>query len=50
MVEDRSTLQMGIGIPDAVVKCLHNHAKHWGTYGKCSDRIIDLVEEDDHNK
>ncbi len=47
MVEDRSTLQMGIGaIPDAVLKCLHNH-KDLGVHTEmCSDGIIDLVEED----
>lgn len=47
MIEDRSTLQMGIGaIPDAVLKCLHNH-KDLGVHTEmCSDGIIDLVEED----
>lgn len=47
MLEDRSTLQMGIGaIPDAVLHCLHNH-KDLGVHTEmCSDGIIDLVEKD----
>jgi acyl-CoA hydrolase len=47
MIEDRSTLQMGIGaIPDAVLKCLHNH-KDLGVHTEMfSDGIIDLVEKD----
>ncbi|MEO6404886.1 MAG: acetyl-CoA hydrolase/transferase C-terminal domain-containing protein [Ferruginibacter sp.] len=47
MIEDKSTLQMGIGaIPDAVLRCLHNH-KNLGVHTEmCSDGIIDLIEED----
>jgi len=47
MLEDRSTLQMGIGaIPDAVLRCLHNH-KDLGVHTEmCSDGIIDLVDKD----
>ena len=47
MVEDGSTLQMGIGtIPDAVLKALINH-KNLGVHTEmCSDGIIDLVEKD----
>lgn len=47
LVEDRSTLQMGIGaIPDAVLRCLMNH-KDLGVHTEmCSDGIIDLVEKD----
>lgn len=47
LIDDRCTLQMGIGaIPDAVLKCLHNH-KDLGVHTEmCSDGIIDLVEED----
>ncbi|MFM2360826.1 MAG: hypothetical protein RLY16_2819 [Bacteroidota bacterium] len=47
MIEDRSTLQMGIGaIPDAVLKCLVNH-KDLGVHTEmCSDGIIDLFEKD----
>lgn len=47
LVEDRSTLQMGIGsIPDAVLKALVNH-KDLGVHTEmCSDGIIDLVEKD----
>ncbi len=47
MIEDRSTLQMGIGsIPDAVLNCLHNH-KDLGVHTEmCSDGIIDLFEKD----
>lgn len=47
MIEDRSTLQMGIGaIPDAVLKCLTNH-KDLGVHTEmCSDGIIDLFEKD----
>jgi acyl-CoA hydrolase len=47
MIEDGSTLQMGIGtIPDAVLKCLHNH-KHLGVHTEMfSDGIIDLFEKD----
>ncbi len=47
LIEDRSTLQMGIGaIPDAVLKCLGNH-KDLGVHTEmCSDGIIDLVLND----
>ncbi len=47
MIEDRSTLQMGIGaIPDAVLRCLLNH-KDLGVHTEmCSDGIIELVEKD----
>lgn len=47
LVEDRSTLQMGIGsIPDAVLKALAGH-KDLGVHTEmCSDGIIDLVEKD----
>ena len=47
MVEDKSTIQMGIGgIPDAVLCCLHNH-KDLGVHTEmCSDGIIELIEQD----
>lgn len=47
LIEDRSTLQMGIGsIPDAVLRCLGNH-KDLGVHTEmCSDGIIDLFEKD----
>ncbi|MFN4286745.1 MAG: acetyl-CoA hydrolase/transferase family protein [Lacibacter sp.] len=47
MIDDGSTLQMGIGtIPDAVLRALTNH-KHLGVHTEmCSDGIIDLVERD----
>ena len=47
MIDDGSTLQMGIGtIPDAVLKCLRNH-KHLGVHTEMfSDGIIDLFEKD----
>lgn len=47
MIEDGSTLQMGIGtIPDAVLKCLSNH-KNLGVHTEmCSDGIISLFEKD----
>lgn len=47
LVEDRATIQMGIGsIPNAVLKCLVNH-KDLGVHTEmCSDGIIDLVERD----
>lgn len=47
MIEDGSTLQMGIGtIPDAVLKCLSNH-KNLGVHTEMfSDGIIDLFEKD----
>jgi acyl-CoA hydrolase len=47
LIEDGSTLQMGIGtIPDAVMKCLFNH-KHLGVHTEmCSDGIVALLEKD----
>ena len=47
LIEDGSTLQMGIGtIPDAVLKSLNNH-KDLGVHTEmCSDGIIDLFEKD----
>jgi acyl-CoA hydrolase len=47
LIEDRSTLQMGIGaIPDAVLQSLTNH-KDLGVHTEmCSDGIIDLFEKD----
>lgn len=47
MIDDGSTLQMGVGtIPDAVLKSLNNH-KNLGVHTEmCSDGIIDLVERD----
>lgn len=47
MIEDGSTLQMGIGtIPDAVLKSLGQH-KNLGVHTEmCSDGIIDLFETD----
>ena len=47
LIEDKSTLQMGIGsIPDAVLKSLFNH-KDLGVHTEmCSDGIINLVEKD----
>ncbi len=47
LIEDRSTLQMGIGsIPDAVLQSLYNH-KDLGVHTEmCSDGIIDLFEKD----
>lgn len=47
LIDDRSTLQMGIGsIPDAVLQCLHNH-KDLGVHTEMfSDGLIDLIEED----
>lgn len=47
MIDDGSTLQMGIGtIPDAVLKALTNH-RHLGVHTEmCSDGIIELVERD----
>ncbi|HYM93878.1 MAG TPA: acetyl-CoA hydrolase/transferase C-terminal domain-containing protein [Chitinophagaceae bacterium] len=46
LIEDRSTLQMGIGsIPDAVLRALINH-KDLGVHTEmCSDGIIDLMEK-----
>ena len=47
LIEDRSTLQMGIGtIPDAVLKCLTNH-KDLGIHTEMlSDGVIDLIQDD----
>jgi acyl-CoA hydrolase len=47
LVEDRSTLQTGIGtVPDAVLKSLTNH-KDLGIHTEmCSDGIIDLIERE----
>lgn len=47
LIEDRSTLQMGIGaIPDAVLRLLADH-KDLGVHTEmCSDGIIDLFEKD----
>lgn len=47
LIEDRSTLQMGIGaIPDAVLQCLHNH-KDLGIHTEMlSDGVIDLFDKD----
>jgi acyl-CoA hydrolase len=47
LIEDRSTMQMGIGaIPDAVLNCLHGH-KDLGVHTEMfSDGIIDLFEKD----
>lgn len=47
LIEDGSTLQMGIGtIPDAVLKSLNNH-KNLGVHTEmCSDGIINLFEKD----
>jgi len=47
LIDDKSTLQMGIGgIPDAVLRCLHNH-KDLGVHTEmCSDGIIELIKKD----
>ena len=47
MIEDGSTIQMGIGtIPDAVLKSLYGH-KNLGVHTEmCSDGIIGLVDKD----
>ena len=47
LIDDKSTLQMGIGtIPDAVLKCLGNH-KDLGVHTEMlSDGIIDLIIND----
>ena len=47
LIEDRSTLQMGIGtIPDAVLKCLNNH-KDLGIHTEMlSDGVISLIKSD----
>lgn len=47
LIEDRSTLQMGIGsIPDAVLQSLHGHRDLGVHTEMCSDGIIDLFEKD----
>jgi acyl-CoA hydrolase len=47
MIEDGSTIQMGIGtIPDAVLKSLHHHRDLGVHTEMCSDGIIDLVDKD----
>ncbi|WP_419868538.1 acetyl-CoA hydrolase/transferase family protein [Chryseobacterium sp. CT-SW4] len=45
LIDDKSTLQMGIGtIPDAVLKCLNNH-KDLGVHTEMlSDGVIDLIK------
>lgn len=47
LIEDKSTLQMGIGtIPDATLKCLTNH-KDLGIHTEMlSDGVIDLILKD----
>ena len=47
LVDDRATVQMGVGtLPDAVLKCLHNH-KDLGIHTEMlSDGAIDLIEKD----
>jgi acyl-CoA hydrolase len=47
LIDDRSTIQTGIGsIPDAVLKCLHNH-KDLGVHTEMfSDGIIALFQND----
>jgi acyl-CoA hydrolase len=47
LIEDRSTLQLGIGsIPDAVLRSLTNH-KDLGLHTEmCSDGVVDLFEKD----
>lgn len=47
LIEDGSTLQMGIGsIPDAVLRLLIHH-KNLGIHTEmCSDGIVDLIEKD----
>lgn len=47
LIDDKSTLQMGIGtIPDAVLTCLNNH-KDLGVHTEMiSDGIVDLVAND----
>ncbi|HSN62277.1 MAG TPA: acetyl-CoA hydrolase/transferase C-terminal domain-containing protein [Ferruginibacter sp.] len=47
LIDDGSTLQMGIGtIPDAVFKCLNNH-KNLGVHTEmCSNGIVELFERD----
>lgn len=47
MIDDKSTLQLGIGtIPDAVLKCLNNH-KNLGLHTEMlSDGVVDLIKTD----
>lgn len=46
MIEDGSTLQMGIGgIPDAVLSCLGNHKKLGIHTEMFSDGVVDLVQK-----
>lgn len=47
LIDDKSTLQMGIGtIPDAVLKCLNNH-KDLGIHTEMlSDGVIELIKND----
>ncbi len=47
LIDDQATLQMGIGtIPDAVLKCLHNH-KNLGIHTEMlSDGVVDLIAKD----
>jgi len=47
MIDDKSTLQLGIGtIPDAVLKCLNNH-KNLGLHTEMlSDGVVDLIKND----
>ena len=47
MTDDGSTLQLGVGtIPDAVLRCLHNH-KNLGLHTEMlSDGVIELFEKD----
>ncbi len=47
LIDDRSTLQLGIGtIPDATLRCLNNH-KDLGIHTEMlSDGIVNLVEND----
>ena len=46
LIDDKCTIQMGIGaIPDAVLKCLHNHRDLGVHTEMCSDGIIELVEK-----
>lgn len=50
LIDDKSTLQMGIGtIPDAVLRSLHNH-KDLGIHTEMlSDNIVDLIINDNIN-
>ena len=47
LIEDKSTLQMGIGsIPDAVLQSLTNHRDLGIHTEMCSDGVVDLFERD----